>query len=142
MPNYKIVSSDVTFQLLDGEVVAIHFTKGIYYNLRGAAAVIFDALARGIESSQVVASFWGAPADAGSTIQLLADRFVADELLAVTGATSAPATQSTQVTAWKEPVVESYTDLQQLLLADPIHDVGTEAWPKLSEQPEASAAQT
>jgi len=142
MSNYKLASSDVTYQLLDGEVVAIHFTKGIYHNLRGAAAVIFDALARGIPVSQVGDCFCGAPLDAAATIQLLAERFVTDELLAVTDSSIvASCTQPTEVSAWKEPVVESYTDLQQLLLADPIHDVGTESWPKLPEAPDASAAQ-
>lgn len=132
MPNYHLASGDITHQLLDGEVVAIDFKSGHYYNLRGAAGAAFDALVQGVESERLPALFSAAPADAPAQLARLVASWVEVGLLAVTAQAAAPIPTPPAI-PWGEPSFETYTDMQQLLLADPIHDVGDGAWPRQVE---------
>jgi hypothetical protein len=34
-------------------------------------------------------------------------------------------------TPWVRPVLESHTDLADLMLIDPVHDVSTRGWPEV-----------
>lgn len=139
MPRFKLASSDVTYQLLDGEVVAIHFTKGLYFNLRGAAAVSFDALAQGLPEESLAGLFTSAPADAADCLLRLRRQFVEAHLLLEDVPSETAPMPNVTVTEWVAPVFETYTDMQQLLLADPIHDVGAEAWPRVASTNPGSA---
>jgi len=134
MPAFQLASNDVTYQLLDGEVVAIHFTKGTYHSFRGAAAIAFDALATGTESQDLTRLFVDAPVGAGEELAAIVAKSVEAGLLAVSTTTTSAADRSP--TSWTTPFFETYTDMQQLLLADPIHDVGDAAWPRVAGSPE------
>jgi hypothetical protein len=143
MARFKLASADVTYQLLDGEVVAIHFTKGVYFNLRGAAAVTFDALAQGLPEESLPGLFTSPPQNAAEQLGGLRRQFVEAELLVVDVPAETAPMPNVTVTEWTPPVFESYTDMQQLLLADPIHDVGAEAWPRVpSTMPGSSSTGT
>jgi hypothetical protein len=135
VPRFKPASSNITHQALDGEVVAIDFEKGIYFHLCGAAGPAFDALASGIPSDQLPSLFTGAPADASGKLATLTQRCIDEGLLAVADASAPSTTPLPTPIPWVEPSFESYTNMQQLLLADPIHDVGDQAWPKQPGSP-------
>lgn len=134
MPSYRLASPDITHQFLDGEVVAIDFVKGDYHSMRGAAGPAFDALAQGVDSARLPELFTSAPAEASALLGELAEKWVRLGLLALAEppATAAPLPAPV---AWAPPFFETYTDMQQLLLADPIHDVGDGAWPRQAEPP-------
>lgn len=129
MPHYQLASADITHQLLDGEVVAIDFLKGNYYNLRGAAGHAFDALVQGMPSERLSTLFTSAPADASARLEQLIASCVEAGLL-VLRADTPTLVESLPAMPWEEPTFEVYTDMQQLLLADPIHDVGEGTWPQ------------
>ncbi len=133
MPAFTPASANITHQALDGEVVAIDFEKGIYFHLCGAAGPAFDALASSIPSEQLPALFTAAPADAPAKLAALVERCVKEGLLVET-ATPSTAPLPAPI-PWVEPSFESYDNMQQLLLADPIHDVGDQAWPKQPGSP-------
>lgn len=123
-------SAELTYQNLDGEIVAIHFGRGTYYSLRGAAAPVFEAVAGGAEVAGVVKIFADPPADAEARVRGLVDAWVAEGLLVRVDVVSAGERTDGPIShLWTEPTFEVFTDMQQLLLADPIHDVGPGAWP-------------
>lgn len=135
MPVFKPATPNITHQALDGEVVAIDFDKGIYFNFCGAAGPAFDALISGIPSEQLATLFTGAPADASSKLAAFCQRCVDEGLLMVADSPAVAPPPAPSPVAWVEPSFESYTNMQQLLLADPIHDVGDQAWPKQPGSP-------
>lgn len=132
MPSYRLVSSDITHQFLDGEVVAIDFVKGDYHSMRGAAGPAFDALARGVDGSRLADLFTDAPPEAAALLRELTEKWIAVGLLTLAEAPVSAEPLPAPV-AWVAPFFETYTDMQQLLLADPIHDVGDGAWPRQVE---------
>jgi hypothetical protein len=134
MPSHRLASPDITHQYLDGEVVAIDFVKGDYHSMRGAAGPAFDALAQGVEAERLADLFSGAPSEAPALLRELIAKWVELGLLAPAEA-SATAVPLPAPVEWATPFFETYTDMQQLLLADPIHDVGDGAWPRQAETP-------
>jgi hypothetical protein len=76
------------------------------------------------------------PADAAAVdeeVRQLADRLVEEALLVPDdGRTRAetPPRELPELTTFTAPVLKIYTDMQELLLLDPVHDVGVEGWPE------------
>lgn len=136
MPAFRI-PSHVTHQTIDGEVIAIHFNTGHYFSMRGSAAAIWQQVAAGQPVERIAKIFPDAPPDAPEQIAAfvaqLGEADLLEEAPASTAGADAPAFE---VPVWNPPVLESFSDLSQLLLADPIHDV-EEAWPKVKDPAQA-----
>ncbi len=138
MPSYSF-PNDITHQTVDGEVVAIHFGNGTYYSMRESAAVIWEALAAGQPSEKIREAFANPPDEATGQIEAFLARLQEAQLIAPATddvASGTPGGLEGQAT-WATPVLETFTDLSQLLLADPIHDVTEEAWPNLKDPTQA-----
>jgi len=127
----EAVSSD----FLEGEVVAIHLGTGIYYSLRGPAAVLWQALAQPADAVQLgallAAQFAVTPAQAEQDATLFLFRLEAEGLVRPAAGSGPPAAVpvAAAVLPYAPPQLERFSDLQDLLLLDPIHDVGPEGWP-------------
>lgn len=136
---YELNSSNVVSDTIDGEVLAIRSDNGTYYSMRGPAATTWVALLGGgglDEIATMVADHHGtASADVRNDIDAFARTLVDESLLIETagdaagdpGATALP--DETRGVAWDLPEFERYTDMRDLLLFDPIHEVETTGWP-------------
>jgi len=127
----------VIHQLLDGEVIVVNLDSGVYYSLLGAAAEIWAAVDGGASSEEAVDELlvrYDAPR---SVVETAVRRFVAElEQDALIVAADAAEPQRTPASAngtprlpFEAPVLDKYTDMQELLLLDPIHEVGEAGWP-------------
>ena len=133
---YRLSSSpNVSARSFGDEVVAAHFANGVYYSLLGSAAQIWDGLMAGAEIDNVIAQV-SALSDAGSVDFAAAANSLVEALLAEQLIEPAPGANATpwQATPGAEgpyglPAVERYTDLEDLLQLDPIHDVEEMGWP-------------
>jgi hypothetical protein len=132
---FAVDDREVIHENLEGEAVLVHLGTGHYHSLRGAASAIWDLVVEGRSSSAIVGAmqhrFEGDRARiARATLQVLED------LVARGLASPAPA-KATDVPPWEgprtpfeDPSLESFEDMQDLLLLDPIHETGEEGWPK------------
>lgn len=109
---------DVLDEVFDGEAVLVNLRTGRYYALDAEATVVWRA---------VVA---GEPLPAGSGA--FAHRLVEEELAIADGALPEPDGEGS-------PAMQVFTDMEDILLLDPIHDVDYDAsgWPA---RPASSAA--
>ena len=136
MTLYQISADKVSHDLLDGEVIAIHFETGFYYSLRGTAAQLWEVLRQPVSTGRIASYFSGISGDQISQLQAFLDEFVNDGLLTVSEGTDAMQTGNGSLGVFSEPVFEKYTDMQELLLADPVHDVQDQVgWPYLKKEP-------
>lgn len=121
----RIIPDKLTHQNLDGEVIAIQMETGKYYSLRGAAAPLWDALASGPrEPAALIEALGGTPEAQEFVPRFLA--FLRSEGLLEE--VDLPAQELLPI-AWSEPCFEAFSDMSDLLLADPIHDVEEAGWP-------------
>lgn len=124
---------------IDSEVIVINLSNGKYYSLCDEAAWVWRGLKSGNSVQQLVEDLT-VQTDADSVLAKQSlDTFVAElvseELLV---AQSSPnqdntadltAAQGAEKRVFRAPVLQLFTDMQELLLLDPIHEVASEGWP-------------
>ena len=126
----------MTHERLDDQVMMINLETGAYFALERPAADCWSAIVEGADFDGIVAevvTHFDVPVEQAESD---VDRFIAsliDESI-VRWSPDAP-TPRTQVVPdgdrlpYRAPQVEKHDDLEELLLLDPIHDVGPEGWP-------------
>jgi hypothetical protein len=141
--SYRVNAPDVIHQVIDGEAVIINLSRGFYYSLDRVGAEVWDALAQGRSRAEVVAviaaAYEGQGVDAAVTA--LVDELVAEELIverAGHACEGGEATRSERRGVFEPPILRKYTDLQDLLLLDPIHQVDEAGWPQTPRTPPGS----
>lgn len=137
--SYRLNSSNVVHDTIDGEVLAIRSDTGTYYSMQGPTATAWCALISGADvdaMATAVAAHHDADIEAvrHALITLGAD-LVTESLLVESAADSAAIIElpsETQGQAWEPPRFEKFTDMQDLLLFDPIHEVEPSGWPAVT----------
>lgn len=140
---YELNNPPMIAELVEGEVIAIDLDRGSYYSLVGPAAEVWSALIAGRSGHEILAAANSAPASASATanpalaakLQGFVKSLLAEQLLRRAapqdvGAGGAPLAA---IAPWTEDGLrfERFTDMQDLLILDPIHEVDDEAgWPK------------
>jgi hypothetical protein len=126
---YKPANANIAHESLDGEVVVINVATGVYYSLTGTAAVIWDAMVAGASAKEIASAFANGGAEVVESCAGFLDSLVAEGLLAA--ADDAPRAEAVPQAAvpFAPPAFLKYTDMQEMLLADPIHEVTEKGWP-------------
>ncbi|MGH3055999.1 MAG: PqqD family protein [Gaiellaceae bacterium] len=143
---FKVNMPPVIHQNLDGEVIVVNLDTGVYYSLTGVAADIWDVVEGGASTAQAVeeiaARYDGAPELVEPAVTRFVDELAAEELIVPAGAAeprqAAPSPNGAPRPPFVEPLLHKYTDMQELLLLDPIHEVDEAGWP----HPLADGSQT
>jgi hypothetical protein len=138
---FKVNGPPVIHQTLDGEVIVVNLDTGSYYSFDGVAAEIWAAVGRGLTVEEAVAEVadrYGASSDVAEPAvkRFLAELAQEELIVSVNG--SAPLAAPAAVDgvpgdAFPEPLLNKYTDMQELLLLDPIHEVDERGWPNSVE---------
>lgn len=133
---FRVNVERVASETLDGEVVILDQVEGTYFSLGGAGADVWQMLLGGASTPAIVAAmcarFEGDAGAIGDAVTQLVERLAAEGLLDVVEGDAAPASSSEPEAArrpWVAPRLDRFTDLQSLLLLDPIHDVDESGWP-------------
>lgn len=132
---------DVLHETIDGEVVLVNMKSGAYYSIDKVGATIWELLADGASAdhiTEILTRRFEGDRDviAGSVARLLTS-FRNEELVVAATWTGGPTATNpiNDVPApasrppFEEPVLQKYTDMEQLLLLDPIHEVDETGWP-------------
>jgi len=134
---YRINDPRVAHETIDGETIIIDFDSGSYYGINGVGVVVWELIARGVPLRDIL--------DAAShrygagTVNDALERFIAElsheGLIVPVDHVPGPASVDTSVfpKLFEAPLLQKYTDMQDLLLLDPIHDVGDRGWPDRTE---------
>ncbi len=136
---FRINEPAVIAEVIDGEAVIVNLDSGAYYSLRDAGCAIWSRVAAGMALNEAAAALAGEYAASEAVIQGavhdLAAQLQAEQLLVPLDAAApaplpAPARQSVgQRLQFQAPVLEKFTDMADLLLLDPIHEVEEQGWP-------------
>lgn len=143
---YRINSPAVISEFLEGEVVVIHLDTGSYYSLRGAGAEVWTALEGGASLAelhrQLPRLYQGDPAALAARVSSLRAQLVTEGLL-VEEERPAPDLEAllprdpTGPRPFEHGALESFEDMKELLVLDPIHDVDEAGWPRARTEDES-----
>jgi Coenzyme PQQ synthesis protein D (PqqD) len=131
----------VVHETIDGETILIHLGTGTYYSLDGVGAAAWELLTEGVARDELAARL-GARYEADAAliergIAAFIAELVEEGLLTASRADGAPPASSLAIdgdsltgAAFVAPVLHKYTDMQEFMLVDPLHDVEADAgWP-------------
>ncbi|MBI4747005.1 MAG: PqqD family protein [Acidobacteria bacterium] len=138
---YRIQSPHVIREQFDDEVVIVNLESGAYYSLDDVGAVVWTCLEQKQPIVEIVASVRAKYAGETAEIETGTHQFL--ELLCSEGLINADPTWSTLSSStagsiyetgtsklnFTAPKLNKYTDMQDLLLLDPIHEVDETGWP-------------
>jgi len=143
---FRVNNPNVIQEIIDGEVVIINLDNGNYYSLANVGADIWSLIESGAAVSEVVDRIRQRYEGDHVDIEDAVNRFVAElqrqALIVPTGAKEpedikGPDMQvetgaDTVRPLFEAPVLHTYTDMQDLLLLDPIHEVDETGWPNIN----------
>jgi hypothetical protein len=141
---YRINSPKVMNEIIDGEAVLVNLDTGAYYSIDKVGSFAWSSLSQGLSIGQTVDAISGRYQVDPKVIETDIFDFVRqleEEDLIVPEKESRSATPSVgsvdpasegssgSELKYEKPVLHKYTDMEDLLLLDPIHDVDDMGWP-------------
>src|SRR5687768_8523308 len=137
------LNPQVLHETIDREVIVIDLATGTYYSLRGSAAEVWHLVeqAPGVTAPQIADALLARYEAGGDIEQDLAPflrQLVAEGLVNSLGAEGDPVVlpesqNGERSSAFERPALEKYTDMRDLVLLDPVHEVDQAGWPRLPE---------
>ncbi|AWV99996.1 PqqD family protein [Arcticibacterium luteifluviistationis] len=133
--NYTIAKSGIAFEQFTDEFVVVNLPEGHYYSLRGTAFFMFQFLTKGSNASSISSAlakhFDISEQDALKESEQFIDALLAHKLLLETEEEVVFNIPSPEVKSpFLKPEIETFDDMKELLILDPVHDVDPqEGWP-------------
>jgi hypothetical protein len=136
---FTVKADRIIHESLGGEVVVIDLGSGTYYSMRGTAGAIWEAVVAGSTVGETAGRVASAYDTGGSDVRPSVLGFL--ELLEHHGlvarseagdrpAPTASAAGGAGLPPYEEPELGVFSDMQDLILLDPVHDVDPdEGWP-------------
>lgn len=135
MSGFVLDEANLTSEIFDGEVIAVNFATGKYYGMKGSARLIWDMLREPIDLGTIETALRLSYPDLDDTdmasVSAFVDRLLDEGILQTASPVGAPRTiEVPNHLPFARPELEIHTDLQELIVLDPIHDVDPGAgWP-------------
>lgn len=134
---YRIASPQITSEIVDGEVMIINLKNGHYFNLNGSCIEIWGLVQDGASRDKILSRLSRSYSADREVLAAELDRLLAElqkeELIGLFSGEDPPAQAAGAPAAplpFVAPVLTKFSDMQELLLLDPIHDVDDAGWPQ------------
>lgn len=133
---YTVNSPMVITENIDGELIVLNMESGKYYSTQGSGIAIWQLLSGGYLEQDVVDILVARHPENGDAIsEAVAEMkqlFIDDNLLKPSESDEPLAAQLELEPdrPFEKPEFKAYTDMQGLLLLDPIHEVEDMGWPQ------------
>jgi Coenzyme PQQ synthesis protein D (PqqD) len=143
---YRVNRPKVIFEAFEDETVLINLDSGNYYSFSGSGALIWDRIVSGESIASVIEylqeRFRGRDGIA-SAVDDFVRELAEENLISEDSGRAAKNIKQERIeigtlTQFERPVLQKYSDMQDLLLLDPIHEVDETGWPH-APPPERSA---
>jgi hypothetical protein len=133
----RINSPGVVHETVDGEVVIVNLDNGLYFSTDQVGTKLWGLVAAGRSRDDIVE--WALGAYDADAEQVTADvtgflaKLEEHQLVTVVDEPPEPAATAEPVevagSGYVAPDLQVYADMEELLLLDPVHDVGDAGWP-------------
>jgi hypothetical protein len=146
---FRVNSPNVIHETIEGEVILIDLKTGTYYSLRDSGAAIWQSIEKGAGEDDIETDLRSRYDASGDDIRDAVRRLLgelereglvrADEGETEPAARPSFSNNGAGRLPFAAPVLEKHTDMQDLILLDPVHEVSAEGWPHPAPPGEASA---
>lgn len=140
---FKINTAKIAQEIIDGEVIIINLDEGYYYSLLGSGAEIWTSIEKGLSADEIIQiivdSYEGISKEIKQGVEALIEQLLEEEIILSVSDSLSEKRQVFDVNInsqegqkklrFEVPKLQKYTDMQDLLTLDPIHDVDETGWP-------------
>jgi len=134
---FSLAGNHIVHETLDGEAVIINLNQGYYYSLNRTGTRLWNVLLEGAGREEAIAEmeqqFEGEATLIRAASQDLIRRLLEEELLvpaSCAGASPVAGEPAGTKLPFEVPSFRKFTDMQNFLLVDPIHDTSELGWPE------------
>lgn len=142
--NYRINKPDIVFEYFEDETVLINLKNGNYYSIDKVGTDILMLIEEGLSTDQIINGiknrYNAYSGNMDSSIEKFITQLHNEKIISQEEKTpnrnnshekktQDSLKKGTKLT-FSPPQLSKYTDMQELLLLDPIHDVDETGWPK------------
>jgi hypothetical protein len=143
---FRVNTPTVTHETIDGEAVIINLDSGNYYSLVDVGSFIWGLVEKGASANEVqdlvLQTYQANASDVDQGVQDLLVQLQQENLIVPVDEAGAldlsevlPSNNGHEKPSFNPPSLHKYSDMQELLLLDPIHDVDDAGWPKPNPDP-------
>lgn len=136
---YKLNEEKMFFDVAENQAIVINFTSGIYYGTSTLGSVVLERLLNGNAPADILKALQkldGCPDAMEEMLTAFIEQLKEAEIL-ISGETKDGGAEPVPAEALAdgfELALDEFTEVQDLILADPVHDVDVEqGWPVLKE---------
>src|SRR5438874_767536 len=144
---FRLDAPNVIAETIEGEAIMINLGTGNYYSVGGSGAEVCTWLEQGADVDSILAAlaerYDASPGAIGAAVTGLIRELEQEGLIVLDSADGvAPiaTTSTTESRPFQAPQLDKYTDMQDLVLLDPVHEVGERGWPHPQPAAEADGA--
>jgi hypothetical protein len=135
---YKLNDEKMFYDMAEGQAIVINFTTGMYYGTSSLGSAVLDALLAGASTENVrnaLQALPGCPEDIQAQLDAFIGQLLEKEIIVAGEAAGAEcAIDASALTDGFVLTVDEFAEVQDLILADPVHDVDVEqGWPILNQ---------
>jgi hypothetical protein len=146
---FRINSSKIVHETIDGEVIIINFENGSYYSLNAAGKDIWNCLEKNFNLSRITVEITARYKGNNEEIKKDLNQFlvelekeeliILDKEMKDNGPEISPnkleINEEREKLKYEKPELRKYTDMKEMLLLDPIHEVDETGWPSAKISP-------
>ena len=135
---YRINTPKAGREIIDGEAVIVHLGTGVYYSVDQSGAAIWSLIEQGTPVAAILDAlqihYAAPPAEIEAGLRDFIAQLLAEGLVLPLDAPQATADAASLAggatgDVWRAPALGRYTDMEDLLLLDPIHEADDTGWP-------------
>ena len=138
---WRANAPDVISETIDGETIILHLGNGFYFSVGGSGAVMWQLLSQSVperRAAEIVGGHFGVDrAEVSEAVTGFVAELAAEGLLvqADGSAATAGAVPDAAPAPWAPPTLSKFTDMEDLLLLDPVHEVSPQqGWPYVQSE--------
>ena len=134
---YKLNDEKMFYDMAEGQAIVINFTTGMYYGTSSLGSAVLDSLLAGAGVEKIAAAIQalpGCPEDMDAQLTAFVSQLLEKEIIVPAETTDGPCTvDASNLADGFKLTVDEFAEVQDLILADPVHDVDVEqGWPILN----------
>jgi hypothetical protein len=134
---FNINSPTIIGEIIDGEAVIMNLSSGFYYSTDHVGGLIWGCIENGRSYREMldflVSTFPAANGELVPAVDTFLHDLLEQQLILEAAEASASGENGFPAVTGKRgfaaPVLKSYSDMKDLLLLDPVHDVDEVGWP-------------
>lgn len=129
MTNYKFNEDKMFADISDGVAIIINSETGVYYGMNKLGTAVFEELCKGVSSEKIYDKIGAWKADAQEDFNKFMQFITEQEIVIQTSGQDDLECSINEAVAKEDDYIlkaDEYLDAQELLLADPIHEVKEE----------------